>query len=51
MRFPEVERTAPVEMAIALLEHLHRIETMQPPALWTLHTRHQAARRVQGCVP
>ena len=36
--FPEVETTTPVDAAIWLLEHLHRIETMQPPLLWTLHT-------------
>ena len=48
--FPEVDTTAPVDAAIWLLEHLHRIETMQPPLLWTLHTCQQAEKRVQACV-
>lgn len=43
MRFPEVEATAPVEMAIALLEHLWRIEGMEPPVLRTLHASRRAS--------
>ena len=49
--FPEVDTTAPVDAAIWLLEHLHRIETMHLPLLATWHTRQQAARRVQAWVP
>ena len=31
-----MEATAPVDAALWLLEHLHRIETVRPPVLRTL---------------
>ena len=48
--FPGTPGPTPVDQVLWLLEHLHRIETMQPPLLRTLHTRQQAQRRVKACV-
>ena len=46
--FPGTPGHTPVDQALWLLAHLHRLETMDPPVLRTLHTCQQAQRHVQG---
>jgi hypothetical protein len=48
--YPEVWHGSVVDTALWLLEHLRRVETMQPPVLRTVWGAEQAATYVQATV-